>query len=101
MGRRGRAARVELRQWEHLGGQTLAAPDNDALTLEPGTTVVSLEPEGDVCYYAINQTGAGTGSHGYVPDGGLRVCGPYVNLNAMHIHAPGATRVHVQYMREA
>ena len=100
MGTSGRAERVELRQWEHLGGQVLEEPDNDALTLPAGTTCVSLEPEGDVCYYAINQSGAGTGSHGYVADGGQRTIGPLINLNTMHIHAPGATRVHVQYFRE-
>jgi len=77
----------------------LTNPDNDALTLPAGTTAVSLEPEGDVCYYAINQTGAGTGSHGYIADGGQRTIGPLINFHSMHVHATGAT-VHVQYFRE-
>jgi len=98
---RGRAARVELRQWEHLGGEVLAAPDNDALTLPAGTTTVSIEPEGGLCYYAVNHTGAGVNSHGYVADGGQRTIGSLANLTTMHVHAPAATRVHVQYFREA
>ena len=100
MGASGRAARVELRQWEHLGGQVFAAPTNQALTLPAGCTAVSLEPEGGLCYYAVNQTGAAAGSHGYVADGGQRTIGALINLTSMHIHAPAATRVHVQYFRE-
>jgi hypothetical protein len=90
-----------LRQWEHLDGQVFAAPTNQALTLPAGTTAVSIESEGGVCYYAINHTGAGVNSHGYMPDGGQRSIGSIANLNTMHVHAPAATRVHVQYFREA
>lgn len=98
---RGRAQRVELRQFEHLDGQTFATPTNQALTLPAGTTSVSLEAEGGVCYYAVNHGGAGVTSHGYLPDGGQRTIGSLVNLNTVHIHAPAATRIHVQYFREA
>lgn len=101
MGARGRAERVELRQWDHLGGQVFAAPNNQALTIPAAATVVSLEAEGGVCYYAYNQGGAGVGSHGYMPDGGLRRIGPMADLVSVHIHAPAATRIHVQYWREA
>jgi len=101
MGRRGRAQRVELRQWEYLDGQTVTAPTNFELTLPEAATALSLEPEGGACYYAINQTGAAASSHGYVADGGLRVLGPYVNLITVHIHGPQTSRVHIQYFREA
>jgi len=49
----------------------------------------------------VNHTGAGVNSHGYVADGGQRTIGPLVNMNTVHVHAPAATRVHVQYFQEA
>jgi hypothetical protein len=85
---------------EHLGGQTFATPSNQALTIPGAATAVQLEAEGGICYYAVNQSGAGVTSHGYLADGELRLIGPLVNLETMHIHAPAATRIHVQYLRE-
>lgn len=91
--------RTWLRRLEFLGGQVLTEPDNQALTLPAGTTAVELDMEGAEGYYAINQTGASAGSHGYVPAEGARFIGPLTNLRTVHVHATGAT-VHVLYFRE-
>ena len=95
----GRAQRVELRQWEHLGGNFFYQPSNQELTLPAGTTVVSIEAQTGPCYYAVNQSGAAANSHGYVPTDGFRAIGPLINLSSFHIHSP-AGNVHIQYFKE-
>jgi hypothetical protein len=95
----GKAQRVEIRQWEHLGGNFFYQPSNQELILPAGTTVVSLEVETGSCYYAVNQSGAAGNSHGYVSADGFRAIGPLINLTSFHIHGPSAS-VHVQYYRE-
>ena len=101
MGASGRAARVELRQWEHLGGELVITPlGSTALTLPAGTTVVSIDAEDAEAYYAVNRTGANANSHGYVPAEGNRVIGPLINLQAVHVFCAAGGILHIQYFRE-
>jgi len=95
----GKSPEVQLRYLEFLGGEVLVNPDNEQLALPVDATCVEIDAEGGPAYYAINQTGAGTGSHGYVPEEGGRWLGPMSNLHRVDVHAPAAT-LHILYFKE-
>lgn len=91
--------RVQLPSWRYLGGETLATPDDDALTLPDDTDTVVISAETGACYYAVNGGIAGTNSPGYIPADGMQTVGPISNLTGVRVHSPTGT-IHVQYYTE-
>ena len=93
-------SRAQLPAWYYLGGETLANPDDDALTLPDSCSAITISSEGGACYYAVNGAIASANSPGYIPEDGMQTIGPVANLAGVRVHATAAT-LHVQYWREA
>lgn len=90
--------RVQLPAWYYLGGETISAPDDEALTLPSTCSAITLSTESGACYYAINGMATAL-SGGYIPTDGMQTIGPIANLTSFHIHGPSAS-VHVMYWSE-
>lgn len=93
-------SRVQQPARYYLGGQTLSAPANAALTVPSEAEIITIAAETADCYFGINTAIAGLLSEGFVAQDTVQTVGPVANLTSARVHAPGAV-VHVMYWREA
>jgi len=91
---------VQLPALYYISGETVATPNNVALTVPSTATIVWIASEDGDCYYTINGAIAGTTSPGHIATDDRDKIGPIANLTGIRVHGPAAT-VHVQYWREA
>ena len=93
---------TQLPYLEFLGGETLSAPDNTALTIPRTTSCIEIDAEDGPCYWNIGGV-ATVNAPGYIPTDGSRWLGPlvYANLQTqgVRVYAPAGI-VHVTYWRE-
>ena len=91
----------QLPYLEHVGGESLSAPDSGALTIPREASCVEIAAEDGAVYWDFGNP-AIVGSGGYIPEDGREWIGPMVrsDLQTKGINVLSSGTVHVMYYRE-
>jgi len=83
----------------YLGQQVLSflSAANQNATIPNGTKTIWIMAEGGKVYGAVNTTASPTAAGIYVPDGNVRIAGPYGGITSLGVYAASGVYAHLVY----
>lgn len=84
----------------YLGQQVIVGSGsgvNKNATLPDGTKTIWITAEGGKVYAAVNTTASPTTAGIYVPDGNVRIAGPFTGITSLGVYAASGVYAHLMY----